>query len=167
MRWLLRVLIVLVAAVAVVAIVGWRLPVGHVVSRSVIVPAAPDVVYARISDVPSYPQWWSEVTRVETLPPVDGRPRYREHMSMGPVVFEIVEATPPGWFVSRIADPDQPFGGTWAFELSAEGAGTRVRLTERGEVYNPVFRFLSRFVFSQSATVESFLAALTRSVTAQ
>jgi hypothetical protein len=64
--------------------------------------------------------------------------------------------------VTRIADPDQPFGGTWTFELTRAGAGTRVTITERGEVYNPIFRFLSRFVFGHTATLESCLLALER-----
>jgi hypothetical protein len=62
--------------------------------------------------------------------------------------------------VWRIADPDQPFGGTWAFELASEGAGTRVTITENGEVYNPIFRFMSRFVFSETSTLESCLGSL-------
>jgi hypothetical protein len=64
-------------------------------------------------------------------------------------------------FVARIADTDLPFGGTWTYELKPEGAGTRVTITERGEVYNPIFRFMSRFVLSQTATMEKYLAALT------
>jgi uncharacterized protein YndB with AHSA1/START domain len=146
--------------VAVVWTVGSLLPVGHVVSRTAVLDAAPESVYARISDVPGYPKWWSEVSRVETLPPQGGRARYREHMNGDPIVFEIVEAVPPRLFVSRIADPDLPFGGVWTFDLSPEGSGTRVTITERGEVRNPIFRFLSRYVFSQSATIESCLAAL-------
>jgi hypothetical protein len=62
--------------------------------------------------------------------------------------------------VVRIADPDLPFGGTWTYELKQEESGTRVTITERGEVYNPIFRFMSRFVFSHTATLERYLAAL-------
>lgn len=160
----MRALLYVVAGVAglagVMAAAGWMLPVGHVASRSALVPHAPALVFARIADVAAYPSWWSEVTEVDVLPPADGRPRFREHMSSGAVVFEIVEATPPVRFVSRIADPEQPFGGTWTFEFAPEGAGTRVTITERGEVYHPIFRFLSRFVFSTTSTIESCLAAL-------
>jgi uncharacterized protein YndB with AHSA1/START domain len=164
-RWLRRAAVCGVVGVAAVAAIGWMLPVAHVVSRTTVIAAPPAAVYARISEVSGYPRWWSEVSRVERLPPVDGRPRYREHMSSGGIVFETVEAVAPHRFVSRIADPDQPFGGTWTFELTAEGQGTRVSLTERGEVYNPIFRFLSHYVFSQTATVESCLAALADSLT--
>ena len=76
------------------------------------------------------------------------------------MVFEIVQSIPAARVVSRIADPDQPFGGTWTVVLAPEAGGTRVTITEDGEVYNPLFRFLSPYVFSQTATMESCLAAL-------
>jgi hypothetical protein len=35
-----------------------------------------------------------------------------------------------------------------------------VRITEEGEVYNPVFRFISRFVIGQTRTIETYLRDL-------
>lgn len=160
MRALVYVVAGVAGLVAVMAAIGWVLPVGHVASRSALVPEAPAAVFARIAAVAAYPSWWSAVAQVDALPPVDGRPRFREHLSSGAVVFEIVEAAPPVRFVSRIADPEQPFGGTWTFELAPDGDGTRVTITEHGEVYHPIYRFLSRFVFSPTSTIDSCLAAL-------
>ena len=60
----------------------------------------------------------------------------------------------------KIADPDLPFGGTWTYELKPSGSGTRVTITEDGEVYNPIFRFMSHVFFSQSATIETYLKSL-------
>jgi hypothetical protein len=70
---------------------------------------------------------------------------------------------PPRRMVTRIADPDLPFGGGWTFELEpADGpqGGTSVRITEDGEVYNPVFRFVSRFVLGHTRSMERYLADL-------
>ena len=159
-RWALWIAGGLAALVAVVGLVGWLLPVAHVASRTTTLPASPTAVFATISDVGNYPQWWSEVARIEMLPSSSGRIRFREHMSTGPVIMEVEDALPPVRFVTRIADPDQPFGGTWTFELAADGSGTRVTLTEHGEVYNPIFRFVSRFVFGHTGTIESCLRAL-------
>ena len=64
----------------------------------------------------------------------------------------------------RIADPELPFGGTWTYELKPEGTGTRLVITERGEVYNPIFRFMSRFVFSRTATMEKMVADLEKAI---
>lgn len=160
MKWAVYGVTGVVGLVGVMAAVGRMLPVGHVASRSAVVAGAPAEVFARVANVAAYPSWWSAVTQVDVLPVVEGRPRFREHLSSGAVIFETVESTPPVRFVSRIADPDQPFGGTWTFALAPDGGGTRVTITERGEVYNPLFRFLSRFVFSQTSTIESCLTAL-------
>lgn len=161
MKWLLWIALALVVLTVTVAVVGWLLPVVHVASREASIAASPADVYGTISDVERYPAWWSEISRVEMLAADPGKIRFREHMRMGAVIMEVQESKPPSRFVTRIADPDQPFGGTWTFEIAPDGAGSRVRITERGEVYNPIFRVLSRFVFGYTGTMESCLAALT------
>jgi hypothetical protein len=41
---------------------------------------------------------------------------------------------------------------------------TRVRITEDGEVYNPIFRFVSRVVMGHTAMLDSYLRALGKAV---
>ena len=159
-RWAVRGALGIVVVVALATAVGGMLPVAHTASRSALVATSPARAHALLAHVAGYPRWWSEVSRVDVLPPVGGRPRFRQHLSTGAVVFEIVQSIPAARVVSRIADPDQPFGGTWTVVLAPEAGGTRVTTTEDGEVYNPLFRFLSHYVFSQTATMESCLAAL-------
>ena len=67
--------------------------------------------------------------------------------------MEVEHARPPSPFVTRIADPDQPFGGT-DFDIAPDAGGTRLTITERGEVYNPIFRFMARVVFGYTGTME-------------
>jgi hypothetical protein len=64
--------------------------------------------------------------------------------------------------VVKIADPKLPFGGTWTYEVIPSEGGTRLRITERGEVYNPIFRFISHFIIGQTRTMDEYLAALGR-----
>jgi uncharacterized protein YndB with AHSA1/START domain len=162
MRYVTLTFVALLAIVAVVIVVGYLLPVAHTASREAVIGASPADVYETISDVEDYAQWWPEISRVDLLQSQTGRVRFRQHTASGPIIFAVDEAVPPSRFVTRIADPDQPFGGTWTIELTPEGAGTRVTITERGEVYNPVFRFLSRFVFGYTGTMERCLRALER-----
>ncbi len=162
MKWILWTMVALVAAVGVIAVVGWLLPIGHVASRSSLVSRAPEQVYSVIADVASYASWLDGTSRVELLDASKGNIRFRQHSSSGPIVMEVEEATPPSRFVTRIADPDQPFGGTWTFELTPQPGGTRVQITENGEVYNPIFRFMARFVFGHAATMDGYLASLTK-----
>ena len=73
-----------------------------------------------------------------------------------PEVFE-----PPRRMVGRIADPKLAFGGTWTYELAPVGGGCEVRITEDGEVYNPVFRYVSKAT-GHAGTIEKYLRALGR-----
>ena len=154
----------LVAAVVMIYVVGLVLPVAHVASGTRTIPRPAEAVYRQIADVEHYPRWWPDIERVETLSRTPlGHITFRQHSTDGAIVMEVVEETAPSRFVTRIADPDQPFSGTWTFELTPHDTSTEVTITERGEVYNPLFRFMSRFVFGHTRTIESALAALAAS----
>ena len=158
-RVVLIVLAVIVVAAIVVTAIGYALPKAHVASREQVVSRPAGEVFAALRDVNSYPNWRSDVTRVELLA---GTPavRWREHGSNGAIVFEFQQLEAPHRLVSRIADPSLPFGGTWTYVLTPEAGGTRVAITEHGEVYNPLFRFMSRFVFGHTATIDRFIEDL-------
>jgi uncharacterized protein YndB with AHSA1/START domain len=158
--WTLGTLAILVL---VVIVVGYMLPERHTASRDVVVAAPPDSVFALIATVENQPAWRTGVSRIEMLPAGDGgRTRYREHGPDGPIVFEVMERQPPRQLVTRIADPSLPFGGSWTYDLTAEATGTRLRITENGEVYNPVFRFVSRFIMGHTRTIDRYLADVQR-----
>jgi ribosome-associated toxin RatA of RatAB toxin-antitoxin module len=159
MKWLIRLVTAIALLIGVVAAAGWMLPVSHQASRSAEFRRPPADVYALVADVREYPAWWSEVSKVDVLAETP-RLRFRDHMSTGPVVMAVQEAAPPSKFVTVIDDPDQPFGGTWTFEIvPTPSGGSRLTITERGEIYNPVFRALARFVFGYTGSIEGFLAA--------
>ena len=73
-----------------------------------------------------------------------------------------VEDQAPALRITRIADPELPFGGRWIYELVAAEGGTRLTITEDGFITNPIFRVLSKTVFSTSASLERFLTDLAR-----
>ena len=151
----LLVLSSLAAFVAIVAVVGLLLPRDHVETRSATLPASPDVAFATIADVGAYATWRPSLSAVEVLPPIDGRVRWVEVSGGDRIAMEQVERQPPHRLVTRIADPDLPFGGTWTFELAPDGGGTRLTITERGVIRNPIFRAVARFVFGYAATMET------------
>lgn len=155
-------LVLLVGAGCLVLIVGWMLPVKHEATVTTTVAGTPQEAYAAVAAVTGWPDWLEGTKSVEMLESVDSRTRFRQHSTDGPLVLEIVEAQPGLRLVTRIADPGQPFGGSWTFEFSADAAGARVTITEHGEVYNPIFRFVSRFVFGHDRTIRNFLASLQR-----
>ena len=68
---------------------------------------------------------------------------------------------PPSLLVTRVVE-GQPFGGTWTYRIAPAPGGSQLTITEDGEVYNVVFRFMSRFVFGHYATMDAYLANLKR-----
>jgi uncharacterized protein YndB with AHSA1/START domain len=142
--------------------IGYALPQGHVATVEALVSAPPERVFARISDPATYREWRKDLTNVEVL---NVQPlTWRETIGRDTITFEVVERRAPERLVVRIADPDVAFGGTWTYELRTEGTGTKLVVTERGEVYNPVFRFVSRFFMSQTATMQKFVDALQQAI---
>jgi uncharacterized protein YndB with AHSA1/START domain len=162
MRIVLIVLGVLVAIVLVVVAVGFALPVEHRAEREAHYRRPPAEVFTVITDVKSFPLWRPSVKTVEQLPDSAGKKRFQEHGSDGSILFEVEQAIPNRRLVTRIADPSLPFGGTWTYELTPDAGGTRVRITEDGEVYNPIFRFVSRFVMGHTSTMDRYLGDLAK-----
>ena len=49
-----------------------------------------------------------------------------------------------------------------AHALEGEGNATRVTITEYGEVYNPIFRFMSKYIMGHNGTMDGYLTALAK-----
>ena len=136
MRVALWIIVALVALIALLASVGFLLPVDHVASRSAEFNQPPEAVWSLIADPGRYQEWW---------PGAD-------------VKTAVVESIPPSRLVTRIVDETQ-FGGTWTFEISPTASGSRLTITERGEIYNVIFRALAKYVFGYTSTMDGFLEA--------
>ncbi|MCK6458986.1 MAG: SRPBCC family protein [Planctomycetes bacterium] len=162
MKIALIVLAVLLAVVVVLLIVGLFVPRSHVASRSALFAASPQRVWAVLVDTGKAPEWRTGLDSVEALPPLDGKRRYREVSGFGAVTYVVEEERAPERLVGRIADEGLGFGGSWTWELKREGEGTRVTITERGFITNPLFRVLARFVFGYEKTMETCLRDLGR-----
>lgn len=160
MKWILIVVGVVVALVALVMVIGTTLPQNHSASRSTHLSAPPDTVWRLITDVEGYPAWRSDVDSVERLQSPSGSMTWREISGGDRITLEAVTVEPPSHLVARIADKGLPFGGSWDYRLEPDGSGTRITITENGEVYNPVFRFVSRYVMGHTATIDKYLKNL-------
>jgi hypothetical protein len=160
MRWLLIAGVVLAAVAVIAVLVGWSLPVKHVASRQQSFPAPAETVWKLITDVDAFPTWRAGIKRVERLPDRDGKPVWVEEGSTGKMTLAVEKSEPPRLLVLRIADPDLPFGGTWTYEIAPTSGGSTLTITENGEIYNPFFRFMARFVFGYEGTIAGYLGAL-------
>lgn len=160
MKWILVVGAVLLVGGLLVVLVGLSLPERHRASVSRTVPGTPDETWGVMTDIPGLTEWRPGLKSVETLDDREGRPVWRETSSTGSMTLEVTAWEPPVRMVTRIADEGLPFGGTWTYELEDTEGGTRVTITEDGEIYNPFFRFMARFVFGYEGTARSYLDGL-------
>jgi len=160
MRWILWIVGGLIVVCLVVYVIGMMLPQSHVASASARYAATPDAIWEELTDVLHFPQWRKDVTRVEVLPDENGQAGWREYGKQGTVTYRVVELVPKRRLVSRIADRNLPYGGSWTYELAPDDSGTRLTITERGDIYNPIFRFVSRFVLGYTATMNGMLRAI-------
>jgi uncharacterized protein YndB with AHSA1/START domain len=157
MKWILLGLAVIVAIAVVVVVVGALLPRDHRASRTLRVRRAPADVWALITDVGAFTTWRPDLKRVERRPDVNGRAAWVEDAGGMSIPLETIESRPTERLVLRIADPKLPFGGTWTYIVKAAPEGSTLTITEDGFVSNPIFRFMSRFVFGHHATIDTYL----------
>jgi uncharacterized protein YndB with AHSA1/START domain len=163
MKWALIAGGVIVSLIVLVVVVGALLPRDHVATVSARIAATPDAVWEMITDVANHPSWRSDVQRVEVLPSTATGASWREHSKNGALTMVVDRADAPRHLTTRIADTGLPFGGQWEYVIEPEGTNaSRVTITERGSVYNPVFRFVSRFIMGHTATIDTYLRSLGR-----
>jgi hypothetical protein len=152
----------LVAVIILVSAIGAALPREHVVSRRATIPAPPAQVFAAITDYAGWSGWNPEICKVERQLDRNGHAVWLVHGSWGVMPLEVVESSPPKRHKVVIVDDGLPFGGTWSYALAQDAAVTCLTITEDGVVKSPIFRFLSRFVFGYTASIDGSLRALGR-----
>jgi len=160
MKLSLIVLGVIVVLAGIIVLVGTLLPRQHTATRGRRIHATPEQVWAAITTVEAFPSW-RDIKHVDVLPPRNGHRVWRETDKHGnAITFEAVEEVAPRHLVTRI-DPGLPFGGSWTWELApAPENECELTITENGEIYNPLFRFMARFVFGYTSTMDGVLAGL-------
>jgi uncharacterized protein YndB with AHSA1/START domain len=160
MKWILIAVGAIVALVLVAVAIGALLPKSHVAQRSAVFAQPPERIWAVITDFAGQASWRRDITSVEPAGERNGKPVWREVSTRGETVpYETTELDPPRRLVRTIADPSLPYGGRWVYDLAATPGGTRLTITEEGEVYNPIFRLVSRFM-DMRATMDRYLVAL-------
>ncbi len=161
MKGVLLTAVTLVAAlVALVLAVGWMTPVEHLATRRARFSRPPPAIFAAITDVEALPSWRRGLGSVERLPEREGKPCYREVTDDGPLVFLVEESLPYRRLVTRLADPELPFGGTWTFDIEPTAGGSLLTITERGEIYNVVYRALALLYFGYTANLDRYFDSL-------
>jgi hypothetical protein len=147
---------------AIVLIAGLLLPTTHVAVVESRYRASASDIHAAINDVASAQTWRSGLEQVEVLSRPGEPLMWREVADWGTLTF-VHDVNEPGRrIVSRIVDEGQAFGGTWTYDIDETPGGTVLRISERGEITNPLYRFMSRFVFGYYRGLETYARDLGR-----
>jgi hypothetical protein len=160
LKWTLIAAGIVAGLLLLVAIIGALLPKGHVASTRISLRASPETVWSVLADFERHPTWRKGLKTMERLPDRRGLPTWRETSGFGPLTLVVEDFQPPLRMVTRIDDPDLPFGGSWTYQIQPTDLGCDITITEEGEIRNPFFRFMARFIFGYHATLRDYLQSL-------
>ena len=137
--WLLGTVVLLLALfVAGGIVIGGRLPQDHVATRTVTFRRRPEDVWAAIND-----------------------PAIMDARGQGMGKTELVESAAPRRLVRKVVG-EKDYGGTWTCEIVRAPDGCALTITEEGYVYNPFFRFVSKYVIGHQRSIDGVMANLKR-----
>jgi hypothetical protein len=141
-----------------VVVIGVLLPKAHAASVRIHINQPAATVYDAIADVTTAPEWR---TGLDSVRIISHEPlKWQESSKFGAMTYIMDDMTRPTRMVARIADTGEGFGGSWTYQVTPDNTGSVVVITENGEVYNPLFRFMSKFVFGHYSTLETFATDL-------
>ena len=158
MKWVYLIGGGLVLLAVIVAMIGAMLPRDHHATRQARYRQKPEAIYFALAGPAD---WRSDIKAFGNLPDRDGRKQWWEQDSHGhKVIYELIEDKMPSRRVTRIAEKNLPFGGTWTIDIAPAPEGSVVRVTEDGEIYNVIFRFAARYFFGYTESIEGLLRDL-------
>lgn len=161
MKWVLIAVGGIIGLAALMAVVGALLPRDHRATSTVTLRQPPDSVWKVVRDFGGVAAWWPEMKQAERLPDRDGHEVWRQKIGGFDVPLVVLEAVAPRKLVTKIdSSAGAAFGGTWTYELTAADGGTRISVTEAGWIANPIFRFMSRFLFGYYGSLDGYLKHL-------
>jgi hypothetical protein len=144
MKWLLFGVAGLAALVGLMAVLGSMLPRNHKASRTLRVKRPAQDVWAAVT----------AATGASSVP------------------VDVLESNPPYRQVTRVKETEKMFGGTWTIAIQPEPhpsagsgqGGSVLTITEDGWVGNPIFRFMSKYVFGHHSTMDGILKQVAKAL---
>lgn len=160
MKYVLIIIGIVVAIPVLIYIVGGLLPLSHLATMSNYFDVSNKRMLDTITDIKSYPEWRSNLEKVELLSDSTESLRWREYYSNNdPLTFKVITHD-SSKLLAKIDDNDLPFSGTWTYQLNETRNGTQLTITEDGEIYNPFYRFVSKFIMGHDTTIKQYLSDL-------
>jgi len=151
MKWVKRILLILVAIVTIVYAIGFLLPSGFKVQRSTEIAAPPERIYALIADPREWRNWtvWNRrdpamAVSYSGAPSGVGAKWSWQSKTEGNGEMEFTSAMPNDRIVYALHFPDFGMRSTGQLRLEPAGKVTRVTWSNEGDVgANPINRYFA------------------------
>lgn len=145
---LLTIVGLILTLAGVLGVYGSALPATHTASVSVTLNAPREDVWRLINDTEGFATWLKDITKVEMLPPQDGKRVFRQFMGRNSFVLVETVSEAPARVVRTIADDNGPFTGKWDHVLTDAGQGqTTLTVTEEGTIKSAIPRAMMKMFF--------------------
>jgi hypothetical protein len=155
MKWIFISLGILIVLIAIIYLIGSMMNVKHVASiQREFKKTSADEILATITNYKDYPSWRSGIKELT----VDSVNHWTEKNSHGDKVsyrLEVIDEK--GKLITMILNKDLAYGGFWEFTITPIDNGCSVSIVENGEVYNPLFRFMAKYVFGHETTLKNYV----------
>jgi len=152
--------------------IGTSIPIWHSAKCGAEIAAPADALFRAIADDGSSASWRPELRTVTLLSGSGPTAVWQESLKNGQelrlhtVTYEEhMQFQRRAKILVRVIpfDPRLGFDGTWAFFVTGSqktGAPTRVAINEQGHIYNPLYRFLTRYVFGYTSSIRTYITEL-------
>ena len=171
-RWTGAIFFALAFLFLVLTGIGTSLPIDHHATCSVPFDGPPEYLFAAIADDGTSTRWRPDITSAVLVSGKGPTAVWRETDGYGHAVTYRTTALVAGTKLARTIDyvPGMPYAGTWTFNVSRDefsprnnsAGGSYLTIDEDGQIYNPFFRFLARYVVGYSQGIETYLNDLGR-----
>ncbi len=157
MKWIIIVLVLLVLMVGIVYLMGSLMPVKHQSFVESELPITPEKLWKILTTHNEYRNWRRGIKELKVIDDT----HWSELNSHGDTInYRADWIEPNKKLLTVITNNNLPYGGHWEFLFTRENDGCHLRITENGEVYNPIFRFMSKYVFGHDATLKTYMEDL-------
>ena len=163
LKWIFLLLGLLAALIVVPFVAGMFIPSRHVASSRITISQPADSVWAVLRDLGGYPNWWSDIkSSVPDEESGEAEVWIQKDAQGHALPLRVVKDSSPSLLVTEIDAQQLPYSGTWKYEIVSVSDGSSVTITEDGEVFNPIYRIVSKLFLGHHTTVDRCLVALGR-----
>jgi hypothetical protein len=171
-RWTGAIFFALAFLFLVLTGIGTSLPIDHEASCSATYAEPASVLFKLVEDDGDSARWRPDIASAVLVSGSGPTAVWRETDVHGHASTYRTTEFVDGAILARTIDfvPGMPFGGTWTFTIAHVDMPTGndssrradVSIREDGQIYNPFFRFMARYVLGYTQSMQTYLENLGR-----